>query len=80
MDATTTKRKSVALTKEEWNALKKYRAKFLTSVECAESIGISRQPLDRILLIGRGSADSIEAIQKVLGTASDRREEEKATA
>ena len=66
MDATTTKRKSMALTKEEWNALKKYRAKYLTSVECAESMGISRQPLDRVLLIGRGSEDSILKIRKFI--------------
>jgi hypothetical protein len=66
MDAMATKRKSVALSKEEWSSLKKYRAKFLTSVECAESIGISRQPLDRILLLGRGAPDSIDPILKAL--------------
>lgn len=66
MEITKPKRKSVALTEDERNALEKYRNTFLTSVECAESIGIDRQPLDRILLIGRGSEFSISAIRKIL--------------
>jgi hypothetical protein len=67
MEATISKRKSAALTKEEWTAFKKYRARFLTNIECAASIGIDHQPLARILLIGRGSETSIAAIRKVLG-------------
>jgi len=66
MDTPTMRRKSVALTKEEWSALKKYRNKFLTSVECAESIGIDRQPLDRILLLGRGSEKSVSKIREII--------------
>lgn len=66
MDAVTTKRKSVALTKEEWSSLKKLRARFLTSIECAAFIGISRQPVDRVLLLGRGSEESIGAIRAAL--------------
>lgn len=63
MDVTQTRRKSVALTKDERAALKKLRAEFLTSVECAEFIGIDRQPLDRIMLLGRGSQESVLKIR-----------------
>lgn len=66
MDVTQTRRKSVALTKEERAALKKLREKFLTSVECAEFIGIDRQPLDRIQLLGRGSEESISKIRTAI--------------
>lgn len=75
MDAIATRRKSVALSKEELAALKKYRSGFLTTVECAESIGINRTPLERVLTVGSGSPETIDKIKKVLGTASDRREE-----
>jgi hypothetical protein len=74
METTASKRKSAALTKEEWAAFKKFRSRFLTNVECAEVVGIDHQPLARILLIGRGSEESIKAIrtainQSGLGTA-----------
>lgn len=66
MEAITSKRKSAALTKEEWSAFKKYRAKFLTNVECAEAVGIDHQPLARILLIGRGSEESIAKVRTAI--------------
>ena len=59
-------RKSVALTKDEWKGLKKYRSGFITSIECAAAIGIERGPLDRILLIGTGSEASINVIRRML--------------
>lgn len=66
METITKKRKSVALTRDEWSALKKYRNTFLTDVECAEAVGIERGPIARIILIGRGSTESIDKIREVL--------------
>jgi len=82
MDASTIarKRKSEPLTKAELKALKAYRKGYSTDVDCAISIGIDRLVLNRIMLVGSGAPDSILKVRKVLGTASDRREEEKATA
>jgi hypothetical protein len=57
------KRRSEPLTKEEFQALKQYRKKFNTAVECAESIGIIREVLDRVLLVGSGSPETIEKIR-----------------
>lgn len=68
MEIMQSKRKSVVLTRDEWNALKKFRNKFNTAIECAEVVGIDRQPLDRILLIGRGSETSVSAIRKILAS------------
>lgn len=67
METMESKRKSVALTKEDWKGLKSYRAKFLSSVECAEAIGIERGPLDRVLLLGRGAPYTIDRIKKAIG-------------
>lgn len=61
------KQKSVPLTKEELKALKAYRKKFDTEVDCALSIGIDRLPLNRIMMVGSGSPDSIEKIKKAIG-------------
>lgn len=66
METITSRRKSAALTKEEWSALKKFRAKFLTNVECASVIGIDHQPLARIMLIGRGSEESIAKVRAAI--------------
>lgn len=63
MNATTSKRKSVALTKEEMTALKQFAKTFRTGVECAEAIGIHRNILDRVLLVGSGSPETIEKIR-----------------
>lgn len=57
------KRKSVALTTDEYAALKKYAKGFRTGVECAESIGIDRNVLDRVLLVKSGSPETIEKIK-----------------
>lgn len=68
METMTSKRKSAALTKEEWSALRKFRAKFLTNVECAAAVGIDHQPLARILLIGRGSEESIAKVRSAINS------------
>lgn len=57
------RRKSVSLTKDEWQALKRYRKQFNTEVECAISIGIDRLVLNRVLLKGSGSPETIAKIR-----------------
>lgn len=69
MDTVTTipgRRKSVKLEKTEWSALKQYRKKFDTEVECALSIGVDRLVLNRVLLKGSGSPETIEKIRVVI--------------
>lgn len=60
------KRKSVKLTKEQHQSLKQYRKGFNTEVECAISIKIDRLVLNRVLLVGSGSPETIEKIKAVL--------------
>jgi DNA-binding phage protein len=62
----TSKRKSEALTKDEYSSLKKYTKSFRTVVECAEAIGISREVLDRLLVVGSGSPVTIEKVRSAL--------------
>lgn len=66
MNVGTSKRKSVALTKDEISALKQYAKKFHTGVECAESIGIHRNVLDRVLAIGSGSPETIDKVKEAI--------------
>ena len=62
------KRKSVKLSKEEWSQLKRYRKGFDTEVEAAISLGVDRTVLNRIILIGSGSPESVDKIrQKLFG-------------
>lgn len=68
---TTRKRKSEPLTKEEYQALKQYRKKFHTAVDCAEAIGITREVLDRVLLAGSGSPETVEKIRAAIGSDID---------
>lgn len=63
----TAKRKSVRLTAEAYKALKRYRRAFSTEVECAESLGIKRETLNRVLLIGSGSPETIGRIEEMIG-------------
>jgi hypothetical protein len=60
------KRKSVVLTKQEMSELKKYKKSFNTITECAISIGIDRNVLDRVLLAGSGAPESIEKVKAAL--------------
>lgn len=62
----TSKRKSEALTKDEFASLKKFAKSFRTIVECAETIGISREVLDRLLVVGSGSPATIEKVRSAL--------------
>lgn len=66
MSVGTTKRKSIALTTEEFASLKDYAQKFNTGIECAENIGIHRNVLDRVLIVGSGSPETIDKIRLVL--------------
>lgn len=59
---------SVALSKEELTALKNYRKGFVTEVECALSIGIDRNVLNRIITFGSGSPESIGKIKQAIGS------------
>lgn len=59
-------RKSIPLSKEDYQALKRFRKEFQTEVDCAVKIGIDRAVLNRILLVGSGSAESVGKIQKAL--------------
>jgi hypothetical protein len=59
-------RKSVSLSKEDHMALKKLRQAYSTEVECAETIGVNRIVLNRVLLVGSGSPESIIKIRKAL--------------
>lgn len=60
------KRKSEPLTKEEHKALKAFRKKFHTEVDCAIAIGVDRLVLNRIMLVGSGSPDSIEKVRAAI--------------
>jgi predicted nucleotide-binding protein (sugar kinase/HSP70/actin superfamily) len=60
------KRKSERLTQEEWKALKQYRKSFDTESECAYVIGISRETLGRIILLGKSSPQTVAKIRKVI--------------
>lgn len=62
----TRKRKSEKLTAEERKALKQYRKGFDTEVDCAVEIGIDRLVLNRVMLVGSGSPDTIEKIRKAI--------------
>lgn len=64
------RRKSVALTSDERKELKKFIKAFDTLTEAAESLGISRQRLDRLQLVGSGSPESITIIREKLNTAA----------
>lgn len=63
---TTRKRKSEPLTKDEYTALKQYRKKFHTAVDCADAIGIKREVLDRVLLAGSAAPETIEKIRTAI--------------
>lgn len=62
----TKKRKSEPLADNEVSALKAYRERFHTEVDCAVSIGIDRLVLNRVMMVGSGSPDSIKKIRKAL--------------
>lgn len=57
---------SLALTAKEKAALKQYREGFNTEVECALSIGIDRNVLNRISTFGSGSPDKVNKIKAAI--------------
>lgn len=57
---------SIALTAKEKAALKQYREGFDTEVECALSIGIDRNVLNRISTFGSGSPDKVNKIKAAI--------------
>lgn len=57
---------SLALTAKEKAALKQYREGFDTEVECALSIGIDRNVLNRITTFGSGSPDKVNKIKTAI--------------
>jgi hypothetical protein len=59
----TIKRKSVVLSPDEFKRLKSFFSKFNTAVECAEAIGVHRNVLDRVMLAGSGSEDTISKVR-----------------
>lgn len=61
---------SIALTAKEKEALKQYREGFDTEVECALSIGIDRNVLNRISTFGSGSPDKVKKVKVALAAAS----------
>jgi len=66
----TKRRKSVPLTKEQKSLFKAYRSSFYTTQECAEDLGVSRQVLERVLLTGSASPESISLILKKINSKS----------
>lgn len=60
------RRKSEKLTGMELRSLKAFRKKFDTEVDCAVAIGIDRVVLNRILLKGSASPDTIIKIREAL--------------
>lgn len=64
----TKKRRSVKLTQDERKAFKQFRKTFDTDVECAEAIGISREVLIRVGILGSGAPETIDKIRTKLNS------------
>lgn len=62
----TRKRKSELLTKDELLALKKKCKAALYIQHVADEIGISRQVLERLLLLGKSSPETITKVRAVI--------------
>lgn len=60
------RKKSEPLTDNEVVALKEYRELYSTDVACAASIGIDRNVLERVILKGSGSPDTVAKIRKAI--------------
>ena len=68
MDTTTTvkKRRSVRLSNDEHKSLRSFIKRFDTLTEASEAIGISREVLTRVQILGSSSPDTIEKIRAVI--------------
>lgn len=60
------RRRSELLTKEEHRILLKFINSFPTLIDAADSIGLPRQTLERVKIIGSGSPETIQAIREKL--------------
>jgi hypothetical protein len=60
-------KRSIKLSKEEKKALKNFCKTFQTEVDCALSIGIDRNVLSRVRMLGSGSEHTISKIRESLG-------------
>lgn len=66
IQAITTPKRSVKLSKGEKRKLAKYYKSFSTEVDCALSIGIDRNVLARVRQVGSGSEHTISKIRETL--------------
>lgn len=68
MKNTERRRKSELLTKDEHKSLLKFINTFPTLIDAADSIGLPRQTLERVKIIGSGSPETIGLIREKLNT------------
>lgn len=66
METTTKRRKSVRLTPAEFKSFKKYVKDHITQLDAAMEIGITRPTLERMLVMGQGSPETIGKIRQVI--------------
>ena len=59
-------KKSVKLTSDELKAYKKWAAKQGTQIDAAAMLGVNRLTLNRVMLTGSGSQETINKIRKVI--------------
>jgi hypothetical protein len=64
--STERRRRSEPLTRDEHKALKSFINTFPTVIDAAESIGIPRQTLERVKILGSGSPETIAAIRQTI--------------
>lgn len=60
------KRRSEALTPEEYSKFKKYVKSFSTKTDCMAALNTTMPTLDRIVLKGTGRPDSIAKIREAI--------------
>lgn len=60
------RRKSEALTPEEFKKFKAYVSSFRFKIDCMEALDMTMPTLNRILLGGTGRPDSIQKIREVI--------------
>ena len=70
MNIPSRKKKSEPLSQDEWKSLKQYRKGFHTEMDCAEAIGITREALGRVILLGRSSPETVTKIRTALGQST----------
>lgn len=63
-------KRSESLSDSELLALKEYRKGYSTDVACAASLGLDRNVLTRVILVGSGRPESISKIRDVINRNS----------